>query len=356
MAPTVSPDAADTVQEVFIVWGGSRGKEQDSIPGAFHPEEYYTNNNWVRNFANTAAGFVHTMPVTNMFFLGDAAMFGKDNALNYSYVHWMALMEPFLITRIPLYVAAADRDMMHSEGTAYNDTQDEFRNVLFYNVPVNGPTPWVDPHRETWNYDKLTYWMYSQTSNTLILNMDTYYVTGRLIDPMDNGEVDDHQLEWLQNSIANNDYFKSAKNRILITHSPAFDPEDNFNQPNKPNRSALWKTLAENKFDAYLCGHDRLYSARQFTKDPFKDGQTYSRPMWQVISGAGGAETDKVDKINVNLHDWNIQTMETFLLVKFYAHGIKIIVYGTDIDYSVPPRPMDGTNEYPNLTLWIPKP
>jgi hypothetical protein len=90
--------------------------------------------------------------------------------------------------------------------------------------------------------------------------------------------------------------------------------------------------------------------------DPFRDGLMYENAMWQVISGAGGAELDDWDKVNANTTDWKIRRIQSFLLVKIYQHGIKVLVFrSNNMDFSEPPIPEDGPGQNPDLTIWIPK-
>jgi hypothetical protein len=112
-------------------------------------------------------------------------------------------------------------------------------------------------------------------------------------DDSEKGKIIGRQLEWLRRDLASASQ-KGHENIFVFFHEPAFpngghlgdSMHHNGNEAYVKPRNEFWRLLCQHNVVAVFCGHEHNYSRTLIDK---KVDESFSRPIWQIVTGGGGA-------------------------------------------------------------------
>ena len=179
------------------------------------------------------------------------------------------------------------------EGT--HSAEEIFRREM--TNPTNGPELPQGSKQPT--YRENVYSFDHGNSHFTMLNND-YKPFAAVPAEKERGKIVGPQLEWLRRDL------ESATNRgqeniFVFFHEPAFptgghvadsmyhDGDDAYVKP----RNAFWRLLCQHKVVAVFCGHEHNYSRTLVDQ---KVHESFSQPIWQIVTGGGGAPFHPQDK------------------------------------------------------------
>lgn len=190
-------------------------------------------------------------------------------------------MAPLTAAGIPVYTAMGNHELYDTHaGTFVLANQVEFQAV-FSDNPSNGPP----------GYERLVYSFTSPGGDAFFAVLDPYYLTADMPDTNLSGNIDDTQLNWLANQVAQT----SATHKFLFIHTPYY-----YVSGASPNvtYTNLWNILDNNMFDFYACGHSHLYSRKTIDSSIAPSPQTnppllpWKNNVVQLLNGTCGAVLD----------------------------------------------------------------
>jgi hypothetical protein len=204
---------------------------------------------------------------------------------------------------IPLYTTMGNHELYShggSSGGLNYANQIQFQQDFSGN-PGNGPT----------GYEHLTYSFTSPGGDAFFAVLDPYYLTADQDPYPMSGTIDKTQLAWLEAQVA----ATTATNKFLFIHTPYYyvtgsDPNDPSESVGAPDETytALWDLLDSNKFDAYFCGHQHLFSRKAIDSSvpPQKPPpNSWKNSVVQLLNGTSGAGADGTDT-TVDASSWNV--------------------------------------------------
>jgi len=236
-------------------------------------------------------------------FGGDMSYRGYINGA-YTYQQFRDAMKQVTDAGIKLYVTLGNHEMYHETNPMppapfpyYLVDQQQYQ-LVFNDMPQNGPP----------GYGSLAYSFESPGKDCFFAVLDPYYITQPVYQPANiNGQVDDTQLTWLTNQIAQT----QASHKFLFIHVPYYLVAGTAPVPVQDSSyTKLWKILDDNRFDIYFCGHTHLYSRKTIDSQVQPSPQLNPPVQWknnvvQLLCGTAGAEAT-TDPLLVNQAAWHI--------------------------------------------------
>jgi hypothetical protein len=197
----------------------------------------------------------------------------KDSKTSfYTYQAVKDVMAPLTAAGIPVYTTMGNHELYDTHaGTFVFANQTEFQ-AEFTDNPGNGPP----------KYERLVYSFTSPGGDSFFAVLDPYYITADIPDTNLTGNIDDTQLNWLANQVAQS----SATHKFLFIHTPNYYVSG---ATGNASFASLWTILDSNQFDFYACGHSHLYSRKAIDRniDP-----RWNNNVVQLITGTCGAPLD----------------------------------------------------------------
>lgn len=222
----------------------------------------------------------------------------------YTFQTWKDLMSSVTSAGIGLYTIMGNHELYDTHAAKFVlANQTEFQKV-FHENPDNGPT----------NYKQLVYSFTSPGGDAFFAALDPYYLTADETSYTLTGVVDNTQLNWLSEKVAET----TATHKFLFIHVPyyeVFNSTETMAMATDSNGSytKLWSILDDNAFDLYCCGHTHLYSRRAIDSSILPDPQIspavgpWKNNVVQQLTGTCGAVVDTgatiVDPIAWNVHN-----------------------------------------------------
>ncbi len=107
------------------------------------------------------------------------------------------------------------------------------------------------------------------------------------------GKIVGRQLEWLRRDLESASK-RGQENIFVFFHEPAFPNGGHLGDSMYHNgdeayvkpRNEFWRLLCRHKVVATFCGHEHNYSRTLIDE---KVNETFSRPIWHIVTGGGGA-------------------------------------------------------------------
>ncbi len=290
------------------------------------------------NFINTAAlndinsQIVALVPKPSfVIFGGDMATYGFKTDGSDNFQAFRNAMHTITEAGIKLYVVLGNHELYQesSGGTQmFRANQLKYQQV-FADMPDNGPTD---------DYKRLVYSFTSPGGDSFFAVLDPFYMDPNTPQRADNGRggsIDNTQLTWLANQIAQTD----ATHKFLFIHVPAYHVVTTTDTV--PTYMNLWSLLDSNRFNIYFCGHTHVYSRKSIDRhvDP-----TRTNHVVQVINGGAGAPFNALPIVR-DATSWNIKSNQYFFtVVDIVGKQVKVTTYGgingnySPIDrFSIPP-------------------
>lgn len=170
-------------------------------------------------------------------------------------------------------------------------------------------------------------------SHFVMLNND-YKAIAPLSGESERGKIVGSQLEWLQSDL------KSATERghehiFVFIHEPAFPNgghlDDsmyyNGNEAYVKPRDEFWRLLCQPRpggVVAVFCGHEHNYSRMLVDR---RIDESFSRPIWQIVTGGGGAPCHSQDKPPWREHVEAFSPRHHYCIVSVAGRKVQLGVY-----------------------------
>ncbi len=179
--------------------------------------------------------------------------------------------------------------------TGQDNAEEMFRREM--TNPTNGPD--LPPDSDDPTYIENVYSFDYGNSHFVMLNNDYKDLRGTS-DDSEKGKIIGRQLGWLRQDLASASQ-RGQQNIFVFFHEPAFpngghlgdSMYDNGNEEYVKPRNEFWRLLCQHNVVAAFCGHEHNYS--RTLVDETVDA-SFSRPIWQIVTGGGGAPFHNQDK------------------------------------------------------------
>ncbi len=254
------------------------------------------------NFINTPVLGAIVQQILNLsprpafvVFAGDMAYRGHyqdDTTSFYTFQAWKNVMAPLTAAGIPVYTTMGNHELYDTHAGAFVlANQTEFQ-AEFTDNPDNGPP----------GYERLVYSFESPGGDAFFAVLDPYYLTADNPSPALGGTIDDTQLNWLADQLAQ----INATHKFLFIHTPYYYVTGACpagpSEPEPPSSADstytnMWALLDNNRFDLYACGHVHLYSRKTIDSSIAPNPQLDPPIQWkndvvQLLTGTAGAVID----------------------------------------------------------------
>jgi Icc protein len=163
--------------------------------------------------------------------------------------------------------------------------------------PTNGPEVADAPNQPT--YCENVYSFDYGNSHFVMLNND-YKSLGGILGELEKGKIVGLQLDWLRGDL-DSAAKRGQQNIFVFFHEPAFPSGGhlgnsmyhNGNKAYVEPRDEFWRLLCRHKVVAVFCGHEHNYSRTLVDE---KVDKSFSSPIWQIVTGGGGAPFHTQDR------------------------------------------------------------
>jgi 3',5'-cyclic AMP phosphodiesterase CpdA len=199
--------------------------------------------------------------------------------------------------------------------------------AVFVSNPKNGPP----------GYEHLVYSFESPGHDAFFAVLDPYFLTADVSNPSLDGTIDDNQLTWLTNQLAQT----AATHKFVFSHAPYYYIYTL--STGGMSYTNLWYLMDQNRVDIFFCGHTHLFSRKNIDASIAPDPPLNPEVQWksnvfQVITGTCGAEVNG-GSIPPERSQWNVHNQANtyyFSVVDINGSNVKVTTYsGNTGDYTV---------------------
>ncbi len=244
-----------------------------------------------------------------VFCVGDMveSAFSEENGFQFE--AWKAFMRPLTQAGIPLHVLKGNHELASARKPGETSpllyfvrNQREYAKAFASMLPANGPE----------GYEGLAYTVSDAATATVFVAVDSFFLDKDLgSEPYRSfGHISQAQLDWLRGPLPAVD---SAVHRILLAHTPAFNPKRESLEFIGPSFQRLWEVLEEKRFDLMIAAHVHVFSYAPV------DARTYPasrHPLAQVVIGPVGGFLSTKESIRADPALWPAITDRNFLLLE----------------------------------------
>jgi hypothetical protein len=239
---------------------------------------------------------------------------------------------------VPFFTGMGNHDANVYDQKRVGENTEDFRKKGKYNAeemfrremtnPTNGPL--LPEGSEDPTYSENVYSFDYGNSHFVMLNNDYKALNG---DSKDNekGKIVGLQLEWLKQDLDLASK-RGLENIFVFLHEPGFPNGGHLGDSMYHNgsedyvkpRNEFWRILCQHEVVAVFCGHEHNYSRTLIDQQVDK---SFSRPIWQIVTGGGGAPFHKQDRAPWSGNVKAFHTRHHYCLLSVAGRQVMLRVY-----------------------------